>query len=186
MNYLTWAGIVTLILSFVIVKLRQRRQDPPSAESKRPENTNCNDIKHIAPYPAQPIRGRERYRVMMDVRKLDAQNWLTIDKNYMNEHHIRSQLLQQEKSKVLQCLPESHDGCVEALDEVVEFLCERFPNMFQRKKSGPETVVYNKMTGETFVFGGDNHQMDPLEIAVRLTMEDLSVLLKNEDDEYYL
>ncbi|THC98291.1 hypothetical protein EYZ11_002224 [Aspergillus tanneri] len=140
----------------------------------------------MAPYPAQPIKGRERYRVMMDVRKLDVQNWLTIDKNYMDEHQIRGQLLQQEKNKVLQCLPESYEACLEALEEVVDFLCQRFSNMFERKKSGDESTVYNKMTGETFVFGGQNRDVDPLEIAVRLTMEDLSILMKNADDEYYL
>ncbi|RAL05216.1 heme-dependent oxidative N-demethylase family protein [Aspergillus ibericus CBS 121593] len=140
----------------------------------------------MAPYPAQPIKGRERYRVMMDIRKLDVENWLTIDKNYMDEHEVRSHLLQTEKSKVLQCLPESYDACLEALEEVVEFLCQRFSNVFDQKKCGDETVVHNKMTGETFTFGGDNKDVDPLEIAVRLTMEDLSILMKNEDDEYYL
>ncbi|PWY88737.1 hypothetical protein BO94DRAFT_534640 [Aspergillus sclerotioniger CBS 115572] len=140
----------------------------------------------MAPYPAQPIKGRERYRVMMDIRKLDVENWLTIDKNYMDEHEVRSHLLQTEKSKVLQCLPESYDACLEALEEVVEFLCQRFSNVFEQKKCGDETIVHNKMTGETFAFGGENKDVDPLEIAVRLTMEDLSILMKNEDNEYYL
>ncbi|GLB12895.1 hypothetical protein AtubIFM61612_000284 [Aspergillus tubingensis] len=140
----------------------------------------------MAPYPAQPIKGRERYRVMMDVRKLDVENWLTVDKNYMDEHEVRSQLLETEKSKVLQCLPESYDACLEALEEVVEFLCQRFSNVFEQKKCGDETTVHNKMTGETFCFGGKNKDVDPLEIAVRLTMEDLSILMKNEEDEYYL
>lgn len=123
---------------------------------------------------------------MMDVRKLDVENWLTVDKNYMDEHEVRSQLLETEKSKVLQCLPESYDACLEALEEVVEFLCQRFSNVFEQKKCGDETTVHNKMTGETFCFGGKNKDVDPLEIAVRLTMEDLSILMKNEEDEYYL
>lgn len=173
--------IFSLILSFRKHLLSwttyNKQHAPPSG----------NDLKRIAPYPAQPIKGRERYRVMMDVRKLDEQNWLTVDKNYMDEHQIRGQLLDHEKSKVLQALPESYDACLETLEEVVEFLCMRFPNMFAKKSVGEETTVVNKTTGETFVFGGpQNAHVDPLEIAVRLTMEDLSVLLKNEDDEYYL
>ena len=117
---------------------------------------------------------------------MDVENWLTIDKNYMDEHEVRSRVLQKEKSKVLQCLPESYDACLEALEEVVEFLCQRFSNVFEQKKCGDETIVHNKMTGETFTFGGENKDVDPLEIAVRLTMEDLSILMKNEDGEYYL
>ncbi|GLA48122.1 hypothetical protein AnigIFM63604_003216 [Aspergillus niger] len=162
------------------------RKNLPSLWRRKHVEPGCNDLKKMAPYPAQPIKGRERYRVMMDVRRLDVENWLTVDKNYMDEHEVRSQLLEKEKSKVLQCLPESYEACLEALEEVVEFLCQRFSNVFEQKKCGDETTVHNKMTGETFSFGGKNKDVDPLEIAVRLTMEDLSILMKNEEDEYYL
>lgn len=149
--------------------------------------SNKTDIKRVAPYPAAPIKGRQRYRVMMDVRKLDVDNWLTMDKNYLDEHQIRAQLLAQQKRKVLQCLPESYEACVEALEEVVDFLCSRFPAVFAQTKSGDQVTVNNKMTGEVFVFGGEkNAHIDPLEVAVRLTMEDLSILMKNQDDEYYM
>ncbi|KKK26135.1 hypothetical protein P175DRAFT_0507698 [Aspergillus ochraceoroseus IBT 24754] len=186
MNILTCIGLAILLLSFLALKLR-KGLTPPSWWKNATERTGCNDLKRMAPYPAQPIRGRERYRVMMDVRKLDVENWLTLDKNYMDEHQVRGQLLEQERSKVFQCLPESYDACLEALEEVVEFLCQRFSNMFEMKKDEEKTTIYNKMTGETFIFGGDKTgQMDPLEIAVRLTMEDLSILMKNADGEYYL
>lgn len=149
-------------------------------------NANGKYFKRMAPYPAEPIKGRERYRVMMDVRRLDAENWLTVDKYYMDEHRVRSQLLQHEKSKVLQCLPESYDGSMEVLEEVVEFLCRKYPSMFESRKQGRVTTVENKIAGETFVFGTGNDQIGPLEIAARLTMEDLSVLMKNANGEYYL
>ncbi|KAJ5232121.1 hypothetical protein N7468_005077 [Penicillium chermesinum] len=132
------------------------------------------DVKGMAPYPAQPIRGRERYRVMMDIRKLDVANWLTLDKNYMEEHR---------------CLPESRDGCQEALEEVSQFLCERFPSAFHKTTEGDESVIENRMTGEKFNVtqqAASGNSTDALEAAVRLTMEDLSVLMLNEDGEYYL
>lgn len=178
-------AILSILIFSVIFGLRRNLQS--WVVSNRRTTPDSNDLKRMAPYPAQPIKGRERYRVMMDVRKLDNDNWLTVDKNYMDEHQIRSQLLSQKKRKVLQCLPESYEACVEALEEVVEFLCLRFPNVFSKKISGDETMVHNKMTDESFVFGGGNNaHIDPLEIAVRLPMEDLSILLKNQDDEYYL
>ncbi|KAL4934426.1 heme-dependent oxidative N-demethylase family protein [Aspergillus undulatus] len=187
MKTLASVGLAILLLTFVALKLRK---DPPSClkvTKHIAQRAGCNDIKRMAPYPAQPIKGRDRYRVMMDVRKLDVENWLTLDKNYMDEHVVRSQLLAHEKQKVFQCLPESYDACLEALEEVVEFLTQRFANMFGMKKDGEKTTVYNKVTDEAFAFGGDRaEQMDPLEIAVRLTMEDLSILMKNADGEYYL
>ncbi|KAL4809212.1 hypothetical protein BDV18DRAFT_76935 [Aspergillus unguis] len=187
MNTLTSIGLAILLLTFIAVKIRKDLPSWLAATKRIAQRTGCNDIKRMAPYPAQPIKGRERYRVMMDVKKLDVENWLTLDKNYMDEHLVRSQLLAQEKEKVLQCLPESYEACLEALEEVVEFLTQRFANMFDLEKHGEQTTVRNKVTGETFVFGGEkSQQMDPLEIAVRLTMEDLSILMKNTEGEYYL
>ncbi|KAL5041517.1 hypothetical protein BDW71DRAFT_212049 [Aspergillus fruticulosus] len=187
MKTLASVGFAILLLTFLALKIRKDIPSWFAATKRKAHRAGCNDIKGMAPYPAQPIKGRDRYRVMMDVRKLDVENWLTLDKNYMDEHVVRSQLLAQEKQKVLQCLPESYEACLEALEEVVEFLTQRFSNMFDMKKLGEEMTVYNKVTGETFVFGGERtEQMDPLEIAVRLTMEDLSILMKNEDGEYYL
>lgn len=183
MNTLSCLALSIFLLSIIFTRYRKNL---PSLWRTKHAEPGCNDLKKMAPYPAQPIKGRERYRVMMDVRRLDVENWLTVDKNYMDEHEVRSQLLEKEKSKVLQCLPESYDACIEALEEVVEFLCQRFCNVFEQKKCGDETTVHNKMTGETFSFGGKNKDVDPLEIAVRLTMEDLSILMKNEEDEYYL
>ncbi|KAL4871309.1 hypothetical protein BDV12DRAFT_164582 [Aspergillus spectabilis] len=187
MKTLAWIGLAILLLTFVALKIRKGLPSWLAATKRLTQHAGCNDIKRMAPYPAQPIKGRDRYRVMMDIRKLDVENWLTLDKNYMDEHVVRSQLLVQERQKVFQCLPESYDACLEALEEVVEFLTQRFANMFDMKKHGEKTTVYNRMTGETFIFGGDRTgQMDPLEIAVRLTMEDLSILMKNEGGEYYL
>ncbi|EAW07303.1 heme-dependent oxidative N-demethylase family protein [Aspergillus clavatus NRRL 1] len=186
MNSFLWA--VLLILSLIpLLIIRFRKGFLAPLLQRILPNAGCStDVKRMAPYPAQPIKGRERYRVMMDIRKLDVANWLTVDKNYMDEHQVRSRLLKEERDQVLQCLPESYDACLEALEEVVEFLCQRFPNVFECKKSGDESTIHNRMTGETFVFGGENTQMDPLEIAVRLTMEDLSILMQREDGEFYL
>lgn len=147
------------------------------------------DPSDLKPYPAQPIRGRERYRVMMDIRKLDVLNWLTLDKNYMDEHRVRDALLREKRDQVLQCLPESVDACREALEEVSHFLCQRFPTMFETTMHESKPYIQNRMTGESFNICGsvlDEAPTNALEAAVRLTMEDLSILMMNEDDEYYL
>jgi hypothetical protein len=151
--------------------------------------SNSPDIKRMVPYPAQPIKGRERYRVMMDIRKLDAHNWLTLDKNYMDEHRVRTQLLHVKREEVLRCLPESIEPCQEALEEVSDFLCERFPDTFEMTIQDGRKTVNNRMTGDKFaVSGRDTNEgsTEALEAAVRLTMEDLSILMMNEEGEFYL
>lgn len=148
-----------------------------------------SNVKRLAPYPAQPIRGRKQYRVMMDIRRMDSQNWLTLDKNYMEEHRVRDHLLREKKSEVLRCLPESLESCHEALEEVSEFLCQRFPNMFRKVSENNQDLIENCMTGEKFDLGrsvSGGIDTDALEAAVRLTMEDLSVLMLNDEGEYYL
>lgn len=155
------------------------------ASTARSKGEEYDDATRMPPYPSEPIKGREKFRITMGLRKLDEWNWLTVDKNYMKEHQVRDALLRDERDNVFQCLPESKEACAEALEEVVNFLCERFPGMFEQRKCGSDTEVHNKKTGEMFVFGSNN-TMEPLEIAVRLAMEDLSILMKNDEGEYYL
>lgn len=191
---MTVFSLVALPLLLVLLAVRHRgsihRYISTVIFGNRNQNGNCPvDVKRMAPYPAQPIKGRERYRVMMDIRKLDAQNWLTLDKNYLEEHRVRGHLLRERRDEVVQCLPESTEACQEALEEVSEFLCERFPNMFSKSVHQNEEIIENCMNGEKFnisELARSKKLPDALEAAVRLTMEDLSILMMNEDDEYYL
>jgi hypothetical protein len=156
---------------------------------KNDASDDPSNVKRLAPYPAQPIRGRKQYRIMMDVRRMDSQNWLTLDKHYMEEHRVRDHLLREKKSEVLRCLPESLEACQEALEDVSDFLCQRFPNMFQKSSQNDQKFIENCMTREKFDLSGSNPSgidTDALEAAVRLTMEDLSILMLNDEGEYYL
>lgn len=195
MSTLLFGALAMLAVIFFILRALHTylaRTPQPTPDHTQAQRKPCPALScsAMAPYPADPIRGRERYRVMMDVRRLDTRNWLTIDKNYVSEHAVRGALLEREKAKVLQCLPESRAACEEALEEVVGFLCGRFPGMFEceRCDSGRMTVR-NKAVGETFVVGGKDekeNKSEALEMAARLAMEDLSILMKNADGEYYL
>jgi len=188
MTVFSLVALPIIILSLVVRYQREIRIWLSTIQKGTSQNACTDDPSDLKPYPAQPIRGRERYRVMMDIRKLDAQNWLTLDKNYMDEHRVRNSLLREKRDQVLQCLPESVDACHEALEEVASFLCQRFPNIFETTmhESGPR--IQNRMTDEKFNIGASSPEnpTDALEAAVRLTMEDLSILMLNEDDEYYL
>lgn len=153
---------------------------------RTPRKTGSQDVTQRAPYPCNAIKGNQKFRITMGLRKLDELNWLTVDKNYMREHEIRDSLLQNQRDDVLQCLPESKAACAESLEVVAEFLCERYPSMFHMETCGAARKIHNVKTGESFVIDDANSTAEPLEIAVRLAMEDLSVLMKNDDGEYYL
>ncbi|KAJ5894909.1 hypothetical protein N7495_006600 [Penicillium taxi] len=190
-------SVVTISIVILLVIIRYSRKGlswvSTFCRSQFPKHDGIKspEVKKMVPYPAQPIPGRERYRIMMNIRKLDVQNWLTLDKNYMAEHRVRDHLLREKRDKVLRCLPESIDACQEALGEVSKFLCQRFPNVFHKVTEGEKEWVENLMTKEKFDIDscGDSsieNNTEALEAAVRLTMEDLSILLKNDEGEYYL
>jgi hypothetical protein len=175
--------IFTIIGVFVQWLVKHVYLSHRGAASSKPDEL---DVTLTAPYPCNAIKGSRKFRITMGLRKLDERNWLTVDKNYIKEHDIRNSLLKNERKKVFQCLPESREACAEILEIVSDFLCERYPSMFQMKKDGGKTEIQNIKTGETFVFGGSDPTMEPLEIAVRLAMEDLNVLMMNSEGEYYL
>lgn len=144
------------------------------------------DLDQMKPYPDDPIKGKEKYRITMGLRKADKENWLTIDNRYMAEHGVRDGLLNEEREKVYQCLPESQEACKETLGEVIGFLCQRYPEMFEKLRTVDGSEIHNKKTGEKFKLEDSKAGMEPLEIAVRLAMEDFSILLPNGDGEYCL
>jgi hypothetical protein len=186
MTVFSLVALPIILLSLVVRYQKEIRHWLWNLRNPNQQNGYTETSSELKP---QPIKGRESYRVMMDIRKLDAQNWLTIDKNYMDEHHVRDALLREKRNQVIQCLPESIDACHEALEVVSQFLSQRFPNMFETKIHEGKPYVQNRMTGEKFELGGSvpkESLTDALEAAVRLTMEDLSILMLNEDEEYYL
>ncbi|KAJ5146851.1 hypothetical protein N7526_000203 [Penicillium atrosanguineum] len=186
---MTVFSLVALPIIFLSLVVRYQKEIRHWLWNRQKKNHQNECAKPPSDLKPQPIKGRERYRVMMDIRKLDAQNWLTLDKNYMDEHRVRDALLREKRDQVIQCLPESVDACHEALEEVSNFLSQRFPNMFETTMYNSKPHIQNRMTGEMFELGGsvpNENLTDALEAAVRLTMEDLSILMRNEDDEYYL
>ncbi|KAK2792809.1 hypothetical protein FQN51_001568 [Onygenales sp. PD_10] len=140
------------------------------------------DLEKLSRYPIPQIKGKEKYRTTMGLKRLDQRNWLTIDKNYMEEHKLRDSLFRNQRSKVFHCAPESHHACEETLQVVTTYLCKRYPAMF---KLDGNTVKITK-TSEEFHLKDPTKAMEPLEIAARLAMEDLSVLLENDKGEMYL
>lgn len=118
----------------------------------------------------------------MGLRRLDVESWLTVDKNYMTEHGVRSQILADNKHKVLRCLPGSEDACVEVLGLIVGYLTNKYPAMYKRDKrdDGTETIT-NTETGEEFGLAHPFNGMAPLEIAARLVSEDINILKKGAD-----
>ncbi|PQE04701.1 mannosyl transferase protein [Rutstroemia sp. NJR-2017a BBW] len=120
--------------------------------------------------------------MMMALRKMEDQDWLLVDNLYLPEQQFRRDLLSTNREGVMQILPGMDDVCEELLETVVQFLLERYPEYFQRED---EAYIYNALMDER-VRVVKPWNRSPLEIAACLVMEDINLLVKRKDDEYYL
>ncbi|KAI9765985.1 MAG: hypothetical protein M1840_006992 [Geoglossum simile] len=114
------------------------------------------------------------YHMTMGLRKLDKESWLTMDDSY---HQLRAELLTESKSKVFQYLPRSEPACREALEVVLDFLTETWPNVFKRFGAN-NNFVRNKNTGEKL----NLDEIHPLKAAAMLADEDFNILEKSGKD----
>lgn len=128
-----------------------------------------------------------RWHLTMNLRKPEVGRWLEVDDQYLLEHGIRSKLLDDKKSAVLQCRLGSEAACTEALELVVQDLITKFPDKYRAwpSPSDVETVEI-VATGEVFRARAPFHGMGPLEVAVRLAVEDFNILIKGHKDEHTL
>ncbi|EEH20123.2 hypothetical protein PABG_02382 [Paracoccidioides brasiliensis Pb03] len=172
---LIWQALFLVILLLGEV-IRKR------VKSKTGSRDEDSDLEKLNTYPVEQIKGKERYRITMGLKRLDRHNWLTIDKNYLEQHKLRDTLFRTQGTKVLQCLPEAKYACQELLQEIATYLCDRYPAIFEMDN---DAVKITK-TGEVFCLRDHTNGMEPLEIAARLAMEDLSVLLEDGSEQSYL
>ncbi|EGC45037.1 conserved hypothetical protein [Histoplasma capsulatum var. duboisii H88] len=100
----------------------------------------------------------------------------------MEQHELCEALFRTQRIKVFQCLPEARHACEELLHEVAAYLCGRYPEVFEIDNN----AVSIKKTGKVYRLGDPISRLEPLEVAARLAMEDLSIVLENEAGQSYL
>ena len=128
-----------------------------------------------------------KWHLTMDLRKPERETWLEMDDQYLLEHGIRSKLLNDKKSAVLQCRPESEAACVETLELVVRDLTTNFPQQYRAWPSPSNAEMIEIVaTGEVFPVKAPFHGITPLEVAARLAGEDFNILIKGGKDEHTL
>ena len=164
-----WWILLLVVLAWGLNVRRARRKISKAARTRRYDNSMQKR--------KEEGKGIRKYNMAMGIRKLNQEDWLRMDENFSLEHKIRSELLIKQKDKVLQCLPGSDEACFEALEGVVKYLTEKFPDTFHQSSSWSGCDrVHVVETGETFHIKPPFNNLQPLEIAARLTMEDLNIL----------
>jgi hypothetical protein len=150
-------------------------------------------IAQLEPHPPATFKQTGSYHMTMGLKKFDLGNWLALDNDYLKFHAVRKEMLDDPTSndKVIQYIDAytANPACHELLNKVSSYLAKKHPDIFRIYHQGNKKFISNKLTQERHLISpplDNNDPMDPLEIAARLTMEDLNILKKGDDGRHQL
>ncbi|KAK3623421.1 hypothetical protein LTR56_021597 [Elasticomyces elasticus] len=197
-NYAICFGLVLLFVTIGVKLFRRGRPavapyvEPPTSSEKLSWSFDSVspvigfNVDAQLPHPYAPWSGG-KFQMTMGIRKTQEDSWLQLDNRYRQEQSLREHLLEKKRAGVLQYLDGSEDACRESLEHIVAFLTRRFPDLFFWSSKDPDFLC-NGITGDIFKVV-DPLEQHPLEIAARLVMEDMNLLIQGagpDPDEHYL
>lgn len=155
-------------------------QDDCGDGSNFPDVPTANvDITKMEVERYPPFRDDPPNYMQMGLKKLDMSMWLTIDKNYRQYHEARAYVLDNHKKEVLQVMRDGEEACVELLEEVTNFLVNKYPHFFEFVLREGRRWIRNKIMDEQYPIQSP-YVVHPLEVCARVAMEDFNVLRKSE------
>ncbi|KAJ5725471.1 uncharacterized protein N7483_006828 [Penicillium malachiteum] len=140
------------------------------------------DVHTSKPIPYRPFRYGPNYFTTMGLRSMKWDEWIELDNHYLKYHADKSKRIEERGEKCYRTAPEAMDAAIELLEELCNYLPERYPNMFQKTPTG----ITNTVTHETFNITQRPLPEDPMATAARLVQDDLAIMIERPDGEYYL
>ncbi|KAL1957363.1 hypothetical protein VTO42DRAFT_6043 [Malbranchea cinnamomea] len=149
-----------------------------------PTSINVRDIKPIAPnfdwreqdeIPYRPWSDGP-YHITMGLKKVNVEDWIELDKTYLDKYRLKQDLFRERRDDVLQILPGCDDAAFEALDLLVDVLPRRYPTMFRRLEP---SKIENLVTGDVWDVRRESpiwEKYHPLEVMSLLATEDFFIL----------
>jgi Protein of unknown function (DUF3445) len=101
-----------------------------------------------------------------------------LDNHYPHYHADKARRLEERGSKTTT----AYDGALELLQQLTDYLPERYPSMFRRTTVGIE----NLWSGESFNIVDESLAEDPVVMASRLIQDDIAILFEKPDGQCYL
>ncbi|KAJ6032062.1 hypothetical protein N7540_002794 [Penicillium herquei] len=155
-----------------------------SSDFKRPTAVSYPDwdVHTSKPIPYRPFRYGPNYFVTMGLRSMKWDEWIELDNHYLKYHANKAKRIEERGEKCYGTAPEAMDAAIELLEELCDYLPERYPKMFQKTPTG----ITNTVTHETFNITQRPLPEDPMATAARLVQDDLAIMIERPDGEYYL
>ena len=118
----------------------------------------------------------------MGLRSLHWDDWIELDNQYMYFHDLKAQRIKERGAKCSKTAPEAFDGACELLEELCDYLPQRYPSLYRKTAVGMDNIV----TGETFNIVERPLKEDPMQMAARTVQDDLAIMFEKPDGQYYL
>ncbi|KAG5665540.1 hypothetical protein KAF25_009665 [Fusarium avenaceum] len=140
------------------------------------------DLDSKTPQLYRPCRHGPNH-VTMGIRKLDWNNWIEMDSNFLWYHDLKVSELNKDIDAHVQYVDNAvtRDACFEVLEELTAYLTARYPKIFQLNDS----ILHNTLTGEAFNYPASNPK-EAMATAAKLVQDDLVIMVEEEDGEYHL
>ncbi|GAB7344428.1 hypothetical protein MBLNU457_2275t1 [Dothideomycetes sp. NU457] len=146
-------------------------------------------LQTTKPLPYRPFRHGPKYNITLGLRTMNWDEWIELDNEYPRYHADKARRIRERGEKCCRTEddPRVFDGAVELLEELADYLPQRYPSLFEKTECG----VRNLFSAEVFdvrreVLTVDGRKENPMMLAARLVQDDLAIMFEREDGAYYL
>ncbi|KAH7140270.1 hypothetical protein B0J13DRAFT_637738 [Dactylonectria estremocensis] len=180
-----------------VVRAKTRVQNNPRStvekpwEYPEPVADTTFDLKKTEPPRFRAFR-YTYHRHTIDVRKLDGNSWVILDKDWPLYHQTKVDRLADRGNKIVKTLPLARAAAHELCQDLGEFLSRRYPQVYSIERSNKDTLGWYGMGSITKIqmpaLGAsyDLTREDPLTVAGLIQPADVNILTKGDDGYYQL
>ncbi|KAF1984343.1 glycosyltransferase family 22 protein [Aulographum hederae CBS 113979] len=149
---------------------------------KRPSAPPYPDwsVEETKPLPYRPFR--PKYFVTLGLRNMNWDEWIELDNRYPEYHARKAERIASRGERCCRTHPDAYDGAVELVEELCSYLPQRYPSLYKKTDVGMD----NLWSGESFNIVERPLKEDPMQMAARMTQDDLAIMFEKPDGQYYL
>ncbi|KAM0202060.1 hypothetical protein ACHAQI_010993 [Fusarium lateritium] len=176
------AGIFWFVAYDWMRKSKAAKPEIPDWKTPSPKPLVDFDLDSKTPQLYRPCRHGPNH-VTMGIRKLDWNNWIEMDSNFLWYHDLKVSELEKDIDAHVQYVDNAvtRDACFEVLEELTAYLTARYPKIFQLS----DGILRNTLTDEAFNYPASNPK-EAMATAAKLVQDDLVIMVEEEDGEYHL
>ncbi|KAI0174069.1 hypothetical protein BJ166DRAFT_511006 [Pestalotiopsis sp. NC0098] len=195
--YLQSALLLTLIIVLALWKRHQSKATSEDApvnvpwQYPEPSPDLSFDLEKREPPRFRAFRYHYK-RHVLDVRKLDKDSWVMLDKDWPMYHQMKVERLADRGEKAVQTLPEAREAAWELCQDLCEFLSRVYPQVYRIRRSGRDNKGWygsgSIVSVEMPSLGASYDLMkdDSLTVAGLIQPADLNILMIGDDGQYRL